>query len=251
MPQIVLHEFPGGAGVPSVSPPCTKVELALRLARAEFEVRRVRSRGEARRVSRTGRLPVLEIDGERIADSNLILDRLETLFPEAGLAPDDPQQRVVDRLWEHFATDAIYWTGFALRWVNPPTREIFLDALFGRASWLTRRMVRLFFVPAQRRRAESHGAGLKDAGTLLGEVDRALAMAETGLAGGPFLQGRDRPARGDLALASLHVQAGFRGRREPLLERLERRPALVEHLRRTLAACGIDGPAWLTPTSTP
>jgi len=245
MPKLVLCTFPGGAGVPSVSPPCTKVELALRRAGAAFDTRVLRSPREVRRISPIGRLPVLEIDGERIADSNRILDRLEKLFPEAGLAPDDPRQRVVDRLWEHFATDSAYWTGFAFRWVHPPTRDAFLEALFGRAPRPMRLAVRAFFVPRQRRRAVSHGAGAKDEATLLSDLDRALAMAETGLAGGPFLQGRASPARGDLALASLHVQAGFRGMREPLIERLEARPALVEHLRLTLERCGLDGPPWL------
>ncbi len=101
---MILYQFPGGDRVGSISAPCLKVEMALRLAGADYETRLLRKRGEVRRVSRTGRLPVLEIDGERVVDSVAILDRLEKAFPDARLSPRDPQRRVRDRLWEHFAT---------------------------------------------------------------------------------------------------------------------------------------------------
>ena len=95
---MILYQYPGGDRIRSISSPCLKVEMALRLAGAEYEAKYLTSQTAARNVSATGRLPVLEIGEERIVDSVKILDRIESEFPDAALSPDDPQQRVRDRL---------------------------------------------------------------------------------------------------------------------------------------------------------
>ncbi len=53
--SIVLYQYPGGSGVPSVSPPCVKVYLALRYIGVEHEVVDIRSPAKVRGLSRTGR----------------------------------------------------------------------------------------------------------------------------------------------------------------------------------------------------
>ena len=126
--MITLYQYPGGDGLSSVSPPCMKIEMALRLLGAEFEVKNLTSIQQTRRVSETGRLPVLEADGERTADSIAILDRLERMFPDAALWPTDPAEHLRDRLWDHYATDSVYWLGFYLRWIRPDTSERFFRA---------------------------------------------------------------------------------------------------------------------------
>ena len=242
---MILYQFPGGDRVGSISAPCLKVEMALRLAGADYETRLLRKRGEVRRISRTGRLPVLEIDGERVVDSVAILDRLEKAFPDARLSPRDPQRRVRDRLWEHFATDSMYWCGYYLRWVRPDTRDGFFDALFRNAPATMRWVARRLVIPQQLRRAMVHGSGGKSAEAVDAELDRSLDMIETGLEGGPFLQGRERPARGDLALTSLLVQAGFRETLIELRDRILARPALVAHAGRVMDACTMKRTRWL------
>ncbi len=81
---------------------------ALRLKGVPFEFREPGSPAELRRWSpETGLLPILEIDGERIGDSEAILDAIEERFPEPPLLSRDPkvakeQRRISDWVGETF-----------------------------------------------------------------------------------------------------------------------------------------------------
>ncbi len=241
---MILHQYPGGDGIGSISPPCLKVELALRLLQAEFKVRNHRSMSTVRKFSPTGRVPVLEIDGEFIADSALILDRLEDLFPDGGLSAADPEGRMRDRLWEHYFNDYLYWYGFYLRWVHPMNRVRFLDALLGGlplpARWIAKRTLGR----GQFRRAMSHGTAGKTPEQAHQALADALDVVETGLGGGPFLEGRERPGRGDLALAAIAVQCGFRNTMPEATAILKARPAVLRQVESVYAACGLALPEW-------
>lgn len=240
-----LYQFPGGDGLSSLSPPCVKVEMALRQLGEEHEVVLFKSTMEARRASPSGRVPVLEVDGEKMVDSVLILDELERRNPEAGLFPRDPRERVIDRLWEHFANDHMYWLGFTRRWVIPETRELFFTAVFGRMPFPARLYVRGLAMPSIASRAQGQGTGLKSAERVDADIVRAFEMVETGLGDGPFLQGRNEPGRGDLAVASIAAQLGFRDTMPTLQEEFLGRPGLVEHVRGVYDAVGMPRPRWL------
>jgi glutathione S-transferase len=242
--MLTLYQYPGADGIRSVSPPCLKIEMALRLLGVEHEVKNIFSPQEGKRVSLTGRLPVLEIDGERIPDSVAILDRLETAYPDAPLWPTDPKKRLQDRLWDHYVNDSLYWLGFYLRWVRPDTSESFFQALFRRRPGWRRLLIRLAYVPRQKSRAMLQGVGGKPPELVHRQVERALDTILEGLDGGSYLQGRDRPGRGDLACASFLVQPGFRDTLPETMQQIRERPALGEHCRRVLDACSMEHPRW-------
>jgi glutathione S-transferase len=245
---IVLYQYPGGDGVGSVSPPCFKVDLALRLLGAEFELVNLRSPKEVARVSKTGRLPVIELDGERIHDSIRILDELERRFDAPWLDATEAQ-RIHDRLWEAVINEHLYWCGFNLRWVDPECSARFFDALFGRAPWLTRQFVKTFFLPRQRKRSRLHGSGHRGRQEILEELERGLDMLVTDLSEASFLQGRPSPGRGDLAVASMIGQAGFRGSMPEVHRMVSARPRILANMRATFAACGGESPRWLDAAS--
>jgi len=242
---VILYQFPGREGLGSISPPCLKVEMALRLLGVEYQLVNLRRRPEVRRVSTTGRLPVLEIDGRRIPDSIAILDELERLQPQAALWPEDPAARVRDRLWEHFANDHVYYLGVYLRWFVPEHRERVFGAIFRGAPlpvrWIGPRMLRREFS----RRIVGVGLSGKTQDQVLAAWERASEMHERGLAGGPYLEGRERPGRGDLAVASLAAEAGLAHAMPEIERRFLARPAVVEHVRRVFEACSMELPDWL------
>jgi glutathione S-transferase len=243
--MLTLYQYPGADGLTSVSPPCMKVEMALRLLGVEHQVKNLTSPAQGKRYSITGRLPVLEVDGERIPDSIAILDRLEEFYPDAPLWPTDRGERVQDRLWDHYVTDSLYWYGFYLRWVRPDTSERFFRALFARRPGWMRLLIRLAYLPKQRSRAGLQGVGGKTPAMVDRQLERALDTIVEGLAGGPFLQGRDRPGRGDLSCVSLLVQPGFRDTLPGMMEQIRARPPLGEHCRRVLDACSMELPRWM------
>jgi glutathione S-transferase len=109
MPRLVLHGT-------RVSPFVEKVWRALRWKRLDFELPRFDPLA-FRRVSRqTGKMPVLEIDGEPVFDSTFILRRLDALRPEPPLYAADPALAAAQRLVEDWADEALYWNLMALRW---------------------------------------------------------------------------------------------------------------------------------------
>ena len=242
---MILYQYPGGEGLASVSPPCLKIWLALRRIGAEHRVVDCQP-NQVRRVSRTGRLPVLELaDGSRIAESVTILDALEKHFPGADLFPKDPVVRAHDRLWDHYGTDVIYWLGFYFRWVHPETASRTFREFFGQRSLLVRLIIRATFARAARRRGRLQGIGGLAPETVEQAFERVFETLTVGLAGGPFLGGRPTPGRGDLSCASLLAQAGFRNTMPKIETRFREHPSLERHLAVTFEACGAETPAWL------
>jgi glutathione S-transferase len=244
---MILYQFGGGDGLGSISPPCLKVEMALKLMDLEYEVKNLRTRSEVRKVSRTGRLPMLEVEGHQISDSNTILDHLEMQHPDSGLSPQDPIEKVNDRLWEHYITDNLYWSGFYLRWVHPEYRDLFVTNLLKGLPAPVRWLIRLRVLPVQLRRARMHGSAGKSFDEIMDTLKRAIAMIETGLEEGPFLQGRKRPGRGDLAVTALLIQCGFRDTMPATKELVLQHPVIMEYLRNVLEACNMKVPHWIAP----
>src|SRR5262245_50282972 len=110
-PKLVLCDFPARPSEPrwaSFSPFVLQVEYALRFARLPFEHRRM-SVFRIKDLNPTGQLPVLLIGDEPVADSTLILQRIEEqLAPGALTRGLDPARVAEAWLWEEFADTALY-----------------------------------------------------------------------------------------------------------------------------------------------
>ena len=89
---IVLHQFAPMYGLPNPSPFCIKLETYLRLAKLEYTVATLK--GPPR--SPTGKAPYIEIDGEVLCDSGLIVAELER--PRAALLDHERGPRGVEQL---------------------------------------------------------------------------------------------------------------------------------------------------------
>jgi glutathione S-transferase len=243
---MILYQYPGGDGIRSISPPCLRVDLALSRIGRPYDVIDCRGFSEARRASPTGRLPAVRFDdGTVVEDSILILDELERRFPEAGLAPADPEARRHDLLWESFFNDHVYWYGFWMRWVDRECAPRFEQAMFGRLPWIQRQAIHWLLMPIQRRRSRHQGHFGKTPETVHGALVRALDLAHDGLRGGPFLEGRDRPGRGDLGAVSFLVQPAFRGSMPGIEREVLARPGLVRLVHETYRACGMEPTRWM------
>jgi len=242
--EIVLLQYPGAGGVPSLSPPCLKVHLALRVMGVEHRLENAATPFEVSRRSPTRRVPAIQLDGEWIGESTAVLDAVERRFPDRALTPADPVGRAHDRLWEHFVTDTLYWIGFYHRWMIPANTRRVLDATFGAGFSLRRLAARLVLVPMLKRRARGQGiAGLPRDQAARAFV-RALDTARDGIAGGPFLEGRDRPGRGDCALAAFLVQTAYGGSLPKGFALVKERPDLFAHVARVFEAASLPVPEW-------
>jgi glutathione S-transferase len=64
----------------------------------------------------TGKMPVVDFNGERLFDSTFILRRLDELVPEPPLVSHDAVTAAHQRQLEDWADEALYWYVMAFRW---------------------------------------------------------------------------------------------------------------------------------------
>jgi len=221
-----------------VSPFVEKVARALALKKLPFETVPVRSPLDLQRWSpQTRKMPVLEVDGERVSDSTFILRRLEALAPEPPLWSPDPRTAAAQRLLEDWADESLYWHLMALRWTDanaPATREQ-LAATF--PPWW-RPLARGLLPRALRSAVRAQGLGRLPASVLLVEFGRRLDELVQLLGPDPFLlSDADAPGGADLAVYG-QLATARSGPTPELEELLSHRPALLAWCERVEARTG-------------
>jgi glutathione S-transferase len=124
MPKVVLHQW-------EMSPFCNKVRRVLEHKHVGYET--VNYNGllapKAAKLSAAGTLPVLDYDGERIADSVAIVKFLDGRHPEPPLYPADPEARASAHVWEDWAAQSLYFFEIYFRMLVPAARERALDLI--------------------------------------------------------------------------------------------------------------------------
>ena len=182
-----------------VSPFVEKVARALMLKRIAFEEVHPRSYWEAARWNpQTGKVPVLEINEERLYDSTLILRRLDELVPEPPLVADDSTRAAAQRLLEDWSDEALYWYGMALRWNARHAAATARQLAAFAAPWL--RPLAPLVLPRRKRAATiAQGLGRLPEAILLGELAACLDSLVAVLSNAPFFYDT-RPSVADLAV---------------------------------------------------
>lgn len=102
-----------------LSPFVEKVARGLRYKKIDFVEVPPASPFELRKWSPTGKMPVMEWDGEKIYDSTFILRRLDEMVPEPPLFAPEPRIAALQRLLEDWSDESLYWYTMALRWAEP------------------------------------------------------------------------------------------------------------------------------------
>ncbi len=173
----------------------------LELKRVDYELVEARSPLDLRRWNpQTGKMPVVEIDGEREYDSTFILRRLDALVPEPALLSADPAVAACQRQLEDWADESLYWYTMAFRWSpgNAPatTRQILAGAPA---------VLRPVLGPLLRRSiggaTRAQGLARLPAERLLVEYERRLDDLALLLGERPFFWS-ERPGLADLAVYS-------------------------------------------------
>ncbi len=104
-PIALLHQW-------EISPFCGKVRRILDIKKIPYQIKNYNGALAplASRLSKAGKLPVLEIHNERIADSHNIAHYLEERFPDrTPLITGDKHQRAQIAIYEDWADSSLYW----------------------------------------------------------------------------------------------------------------------------------------------
>jgi len=112
--MITLVTLPPAFGLRNVSPFCLKVEMALTHLGMPFEA----TTEQDPRKAPKGKLPYVIIDGQHIADSELIFEKLNEMSQGKLYAGLTPEEKAVGTAFTRLAEDHLYWMGVASRWLD-------------------------------------------------------------------------------------------------------------------------------------
>ncbi len=226
--MIVLYQF-------EMSPFCDKIRRVLHLKGQPYEIREIpasQALWKVRQVNPIGKLPCLEHDGRRIADSTDIAAYLEERFPEPPLIPTDPWERALCHLLEDWADESLYFYEMKLRFGLPHNARRFVPLLVEQdagwfkplAPWVVPRMMKQI--------TRAQGIGRKPTEMLIRDLERQVE-ALTGLLGE-----RQWLIGGGLTLADISVFAQLACIREPDEGRsvIERAPSVTAWMERVDSA---------------
>jgi glutathione S-transferase len=154
MANVVLHQW-------DISPYCRKVRKALRLKGIPYKT--VDYNGmrapQAARLAKSRKLPVLDWDGQRIADSSLICAFLDQHVPDPPLYPTDRRDAALARLLEDWADESLYYFEMHFRAAYPKAADKATKLLCeGRPGW-ERHVVGPLFRRGLNGRLKGHGFG--------------------------------------------------------------------------------------------
>lgn len=219
-----------------LSPFVEKVARTLALKGVTYTLVDVRSPTDFRRWNpQTGKMPVLEIDGERTYDSTLILRKLDARVLEPPLFDPNPEVAARQRFLEDWSDEALYWYGMGLRWSDENADATLAQVTGGLPipSFL-----RLLVGPVLRRwigsQARAQGLARLPLDILVAELAARLGELLVQLADRPFFFA-DRPSAADLAIfGQLHMLQS--GPTPQAAELIRARPALRAYYERVDAA---------------
>ncbi|MCD8523635.1 MAG: glutathione S-transferase family protein [Saccharospirillaceae bacterium] len=170
----LLHQY-------EISPFCAKVRRVLQLKGLDYAVRNIGALGTqlggVRRLSSQGKLPVLDIAGERLADSSRIVRELERRFPAvAPLIPKDEQQRAQVHLWEDWADESLYFLEVYLRFAVKDNRDYWAGRVCAADPAWFAAIARPMVPATMMKQLNAQGMGRKPLAQVLAELDQHLQM---------------------------------------------------------------------------
>jgi glutathione S-transferase len=234
MPKLVLFGN-------RLSPFVEKVARALGRKRLRFELAGVRSPADFKKWNPTARkMPVLEVDGERVFDSTFILRRLDELAPEPELFDRDPKIAAAQRLLEDWSDEALYWQVMALRWVPQHA-----DASARQIAASAPAFLRPLAVPMIKRKIgrspQAQGAGRLPYDVQLREIARSLDDLVTLLGDRPFFYAQE-PSAADFAIYG-EFNSACSGPTPEFERMLAERPTLLDFRKRVEEAAPLPAAA--------
>ena len=216
---------------PAQTPFTEKVRRGLLLKQLAFELREPSGPEDYRRWSpETGLLPVLTIDGERIADSTAILLRLDERFPRPPLLAPEPKIAAQQRQLEDWADESFLF--YFLKWQRIRQQREAAEATsaqrggLARIAMLRRLLAWLRAGGTWERPETAISRGLGD------RLDDLVNLLGTR----PFFYA-DRPSIADLAVYAM-LRFVERGAMPDATQRLLSRPGLVAYMRRVESETG-------------
>jgi glutathione S-transferase len=183
----------------------------------------------------TRKMPVMEIDGERVYDSTFICERLDEIRPDPPLLSTDAPVRAQQRLLEDWADESLYWHLMGLRWSDShaaATASQIVGTLPGFVALIAKPIITRQISAM----ARAQGMGRLPEDVLLRETGERFDDLVALLDGRPFFLAEEL-SRADLAVSGqLHM--GMSGPTPEVADLVNARPVLHDYLSRVRERTG-------------
>src|SRR4051812_19428903 len=192
--MITLHTFGPYFGLPDPSPFVTKAEMLLKLAGLPY---RSDTGGFGR--APKGKLPYIDDDGERIADSTFIRWHIEAKYRfdfDRGL---NAEQRAIAWAFEKMAEDNLYWTLVHARWTDDANFQKGPAAFFSKVPALVRPAITAFIRRQVRKSLHAHGMGRHSPTEIVRIATHGIDAIADYLGSKPYFMG-DEPTGADATM---------------------------------------------------
>ena len=229
---ITLYQYPRAMGLPNPSPFCMKLEMYLRLAKIEHEVKFIRGRAK----SKTRKVPFVVIDGKPMTDSGLIIDHFERQFGHRIDGRLTLAQRGESLALQRMMEEHLYWVMVYGRWVDPETQaecDAYIKQLTGIPNFVFP-LVGTLIKRDIRTTINGHGLGRHDRETLYQFGISDVAALGHWLGQRQFGFG-DTPTVVDLCMASFIGNIVRQPWGNPLRAATSKYGNLIAHFERVLA----------------
>lgn len=215
-----------------LSPFVEKVVRGLRYKKIDFQEVRPSSPFELRRWSPTGKMPVMEWDGEKIYDSTFILRRIDELVPKPPLFAAEPRTAALQRMLEDWSDESLYWYTMALRWAEPNASAT-TDQLAATVPLLLRPLARLALPRQIGGMTRAQGLGRLPYDVLAAEYSKRLDELVILLSDHAFFHGGESEnlSAADLAIYG-QLNTARSGPTPDADELISHRPALIDWMKR-------------------
>lgn len=109
--MLIVQAIPGAFGLPSASPFCIKLITYLDLVGLEYELH-----SDGLRKSPTGKVPYVELDGEVVTDTHVIIPWLKDKTGKSLAEPATQRDRAIGCAAMRITEDSLYWALVYSRW---------------------------------------------------------------------------------------------------------------------------------------
>lgn len=185
MADIIVHELPGAWGLPSVSPFCLKLQTWLRVAGVSYTTVVDATPFRAPK----GKLPYIEHDGRRIADSGFIIEYLSERFGPVPDARLTPSERAIGLAMRRLVEENLYWVMVYDRWVVEENWRVFRDVVLGGVPAPLRPLIGPIARRGVKAQLKGHGIGIHSADEVHAIGRRDVGALADFLAEKPFFFG--------------------------------------------------------------
>lgn len=194
--MITLYQY-------ELSPFCDKVRRVLNVKGVPYRVAEVTIfdtlKGRLKKLSPAAKLPVIDVDDERIADSTDIVRFLEARFPEPALMPTDPREQALVHFFEDWADESLYFYEMHLRFTLPHNAARWVPEASKFDGSAIRNIAKIALPKAMARTTATQGTGRKPLEVIKRDLDRHFHMLNV------WLKDRDWLVGDALTLADIAV----------------------------------------------